>query len=244
MTWSIVARDEKSNLIGIAVATCAFAVGARVPFVRSGVGAIATQAFVNPYYGYRGLDMLRSGMPAQDVIHALTAADEGRAQRQVHLQNARGEIAAYTGTACVPWCGHAIHETFSVAGNMLAGPEVVSETARVFADNAVLPLARRFLLAMKAGEDAGGDKRGKQSAALIICDGEEYPLLDIRVDDHPDPLAELSRLEGVSRGRYMHYRKFMPSSENPFGIIDRDELERRIAEAMRRDGETDADANG
>jgi uncharacterized Ntn-hydrolase superfamily protein len=115
---------------------------------------------------------------------------------------------------------------------MLAGPAVVDDTARVFGENKDLPFAQRLLTALKAGEKAGGDKRGKQSAALLIHDEEEYPLIDIRVDDHTDPLAELVRLEEVSRGRYMHYRKFMPSRANPFGITDRAEIERRIAESI------------
>jgi len=229
MTWSIVARDEKTGHFGIAVSTCAFAVGARVPFIATGLGAIATQSFVNPFYGYRGLELLRAGAKAEDVIRILTEGDEGRSQRQVHIQDRWGNKAAYTGDGCVDWCGHTIHATFSVAGNMLTGPEVIDETARVFSENKTLPFAQRLLTALKAGEKAGGDKRGKQSAALLIHDEEEYPLIDIRVDDHHDPLAELTRLEEVSRGRYMHYRKFMPSRANPAGITDRAEIERRIA---------------
>ncbi|MBZ6075633.1 DUF1028 domain-containing protein [Microvirga puerhi] len=238
MTWSIVARDEATGQIGIAVSTCAFAVGARVPFVATGAGAVATQAFVNPFYGYRGLELLRAGAPAEDVIRIVTAADEGRGQRQVHVMDTQGRSAAYTGADCVPWCGHLIRDGFSVAGNMLAGSQVIEETARVFESSAHLPLPRRFLAALKAGEAAGGDKRGKQSAAMLIHDGEEYPFLDIRVDDHADPLAELARLEEVSRGRYLHYRKFMPSKDNPSGIIDRVEIERRIAESVAAEKES------
>jgi uncharacterized Ntn-hydrolase superfamily protein len=232
MTWSIVARDEKTGHIGIAVSTCAFAVGARVPFIATGVGAVATQAFVNPYYGYRGLELLRAGASAEDAVGIVTAADEGRGQRQVHVMDRAGRFAAYTGADCVPWCGHLIRDTFSVAGNMLAGEQVIAETARVFASSPDMPFARRFLAALKAGEAAGGDKRGKQSAAILIHDEEEYPLLDIRVDDHADPLTELARLEEVSRRRFLHYRKFMPSEANPAGITDRAEIERRIAESM------------
>ena len=232
MTWSIVARDPRTGLMAVAVSTCAFAVGARVPFIKMGVGAIATQAFVNPFYGFRGLELLASGITAPDVIDRVTTADDGRSQRQVHLVDAGGRFAAYTGAECVPWCGHLIEETFSVAGNMLAGPQVIEETARAFKAGQDMPFARRLLAALRAGEDAGGDKRGKQSAALLIHDAEEYPLLDIRVDDHPDPLVELARLEEVSRGRFLHYRKFMPSRANPAGIVDRAEIERRIAESL------------
>ena len=211
MTWSILARDRGSGQMGIAVATCAFAVGARVPFVETGVGAIATQAFVNPFYGYRGLDLLRGGMTAEDVVRTLTEGDAGRAERQIHATDAAGRFAAFTGAECVPWCGHLLRDGFSVAGNMLAGAAVLDETAAAFEAAADRPLAQRFIAALRAGERAGGDKRGRQSAAILIHDGEEYPLLDIRVDDHADPLAELARLEQVHRERFAHYRKFMPS---------------------------------
>lgn len=240
MTWSIVARDEATGQIGIGVSTCAFAVGARVPAIATGIGAIASQAFVNPYYGPRGLKLLEAGAGAADTLRILTDADEGRGQRQVHAMDRSGTIAAYTGADCVPWCGHLIEATFSVAGNMLAGPQVIAETARIFAASADLPFPARFLAALKAGEDAGGDKRGKQSAALLIHDGEDYPLVDIRVDDHADPLGELTRLEAVSRQRYLHYRKFMPSRALPYGLIDRDEIERRIAQSMQDAAMADA----
>jgi uncharacterized Ntn-hydrolase superfamily protein len=232
MTWSIVAHDKTAGLLAIAVSTCAFAVGARVPFVMTDVGAIATQAFVNPFYGYRGLELLKADAAASEVIRRIIADDEGRSQRQVHLVDRQGRFAAYTGSECVPWCGHLIRDTFSVAGNMLAGAQVIEETARVFEASGGQPMSRRLLAALKAGEAAGGDKRGRQSAAMVIHDQEEYPALDIRVDDHVDPLAELARLEEVSRGRFLHYRKFMPSKANPSGITDRAEIERRIAESI------------
>ena len=232
MTWSIVAKDPATGQIGIAVSTCAFAVGARVPHVETGVGAVASQSFVNPFYGPRGLRLLREGVPVEDVIRRLTEADDGRSQRQVHAMDAAGRFAAYTGEGCVPWCGHLIRDTFSVAGNMLAGPQVIEETARTYAESLSQPFPRRLIAALRAGEAAGGDKRGKQSAALLIHDEEEYSLLDLRVDDHADPIGELARLEEVSRGRYIHYRKFMPSRANPAGITDREEIERRIAQSM------------
>jgi uncharacterized Ntn-hydrolase superfamily protein len=232
MTWSIVAKDPATGQIGIAVSTCAFAVGARVPFIATGVGAVASQAFVNPFYGLRGLELLKAGASASEVIGIVTASDEGRGDRQVHVMDMKGRFAAHTGDTCVPWAGHLIRDHFSVAGNMLAGPQVIEETARVFAAEASLPFARRFLAALLAGEAAGGDKRGRQSAAILTHDGEEYPLIDIRVDDHTDPLAELARLEAVSRERYIHYRTCMPSRSNPSGILGREEIERRIAESM------------
>ncbi len=199
--YDLVHRRPRSvdGHIGVAVTTCAFAVGARVPFVRTGVGAIATQAFVNPFYGMRGLELLAAGASADDVLRVVTASDEGRDDRQAHVMDGKGRIAAWTGDTCVPWCGHLVRDHFSVAGNMLAGPQVIEETARVFAAESRMPFARRMIAALQAGQAAGGDKRGKQSAAILIHDDEEYPLVDIRVDDHAEPLDELARLEAVSR---------------------------------------------
>ena len=232
MTWSIIAHEATTGMVGLAVSTCAFAVGARVPSIETGIGVVASQSFVNPFYGPQALALLKQGASAQEAVDAITTADEGRSQRQVHIMDNHFRFAAYTGDGCVDWCGHLIRDTFSVAGNMLAGPQVIEQTADFYAAHPELPFAQRLLLALKAGEDAGGDKRGKQSAALLIHDQEDYAYLDIRVDDHADPLAELIRVEEKSRGRYMHYRKFMPSKASPFGIIDRQELERLIAASM------------
>ena len=232
MTWSLAARDAETGQLGIGVATCAFAVGARVPFAATGTGAVATQAFTNPFYGPRGLELLRCGASADEVVQALTAADEGRADRQVHVLDAAGRAAAYTGEGCVPWCGHLIGDGVTVAGNMLAGPDVVARSADAFLAGRGRPLAERLLAALDAGDAAGGDKRGRQSAALLVHDEEEYALVDIRVDDHPRPLVELRRLLGVNGERFAHYRKMMPSRANPSGIVGRAEVERRIAESI------------
>ena len=238
MTWSIVARDPGTGQVGIAVSTCAFAVGARVPFVETGTGAVATQAMVNPLYGSRGLALLKAGAGPEDAIRVLTAADEGRGDRQVHLMAADGRNAAYTGAGCVPWCGHELRENFSVAGNMLAGPEVVRDTVASFEQSAGRPLFERFLLSLRAGEAAGGDKRGRQSAAILIHDAEEYPLVDIRVDDHQDPLAELGRLLDVWKGRPQFYRRALPSRARPSGIVGREAIERFIAEQLEAESRT------
>jgi len=231
MTWSIVARDPSTGAFGIAVATRFFAVGALCPHGAGGIGALATQALINPLYGPRGLQLLREGLPAEMVVEALTEADPGRVARQVHLQDATGRISAHTGNECVPWCGHVIHAGFSVAGNMLAGGGVIEETARAYVENATLSFPRRLILALKGGEAAGGDKRGKQSAALKIYSTEEYPALDIRVDDHADPLAELDRLEAVSRERFVHFAAFLPTRDAPGGVWDRTVIEAAIARA-------------
>jgi uncharacterized Ntn-hydrolase superfamily protein len=232
MTWSIIAREPSSGRVGIAVATRFFAVGSRVPHIRTGVGAVATQATVNQSYGPRGLQLLADDLSAEETIVRLTAADVGRDHRQVHVMDRRGRFAAYTGGACIDWCGHLIGEDFSVAGNMLAGPDVIAATAEMFRRQSALPLARRLIAAMYAGEAAGGDKRGKQSAALLVHDGEEFPIYDIRVDYHVDPLAELERLHGAARERFVHFRRRMPSRENPAGVTDRSDLEDFIARSI------------
>ncbi len=232
MTWSIIAKDKVTGRIGIIVATKFFAVGARVPHIRTGIGAVASQAFVNPFYGRHGLDLLAAGASADDVVRILTGADGGRANRQLHVMDARGRFAAYTGANCVDWCGHALHDGVSVAGNMLAGPAVIADTATAYMSATAQPFARRLIAAMRAGEAAGGDKRGKQSAALLIHDDQDYSLLDLRVDDHGDPLAELARLEAIARERWLHFRRHMPSRDNSSGRIDRSTLDDDIAQSL------------
>ena len=232
MTWSIIAHDEATKRVGIIAASRFFAVGSVVPYIRTGVGAIATQAFVNPFYGPQGLALLQAGATAEDTVKFLTSGDGGRDHRQVHAMDREGRFAASTGAACIDWCGHRIGSNFSVAGNMLAGPGVIDATVETYEANPDVPFARRLIKAMKAGEAAGGDSRGKQSASLLIHDQEEYPLLDIRVDDHADPLRELERLEAVSRERWVHFRRLMPSKEHPSGLTDRVDLEDRITASI------------
>jgi len=232
MTWSIIAKDARTGRVGIAVASRFFAVGACIPHIATDVGAVVTQAFVNPLFGPRGISILKLGTSATDTIRMLLAADDGRDNRQVHVMDAAGNFACHTGSACVDWCGHRIGPSYSVAGNMLAGPRVLEKCAEFLERNERLPFSRRLIAAMAAGEAAGGDKRGKQSAALLIHDGEEYPLYDLRVDDHPDPLRELERLEKVARERFIHFRRFVPSKRAPHGMTTRDDLDVRIAASI------------
>jgi uncharacterized Ntn-hydrolase superfamily protein len=220
MTWSIIARDNATGQFGIAVATRFFAVGARVPHIAANIGGIATQALVNPYYGIDGLKLLREGRTPREVVDILISADKGFESRQLHIMDASGRIASHTGRDCVDWCGHIEGDGFSIAGNMLAGARVLDDTAKAYGSSE-LPFAQRLIAAMRAGEAAGGDKRGKQSAALLIHGDEEWSALDLRVDDHADPLSELERLEAVSRERWVHFRKYLPTRRNPAGVTDR-----------------------
>ena len=229
MTYSIVARDPATGHLGIAVASRFFAVGCAVPFIKAGVGAVATQAFVNPTYGSNGLRLLEAGAPPDAVIPILTARDDGHPQRQFHLIDAAGRNAAFTGDTCVDWCGHLVADGVSVAGNMLEGPAVIAQTLAAYQSAMDKPFAERLLIAMQAGEDAGGDKRGKQSACLVIHRDQDYPWLDIRADDDADPLTELRRLYAVAQERYLHVAETMPTRENPHGMIDRREIDATIA---------------
>ena len=229
MTWSIVARDARTGAFGVAIATKFFAVGALCPHVESGVGALSTQALVNPMYGPKGLALLRAGVPAAEVVPRLIGDDEGRDFRQVHVIDAKGGLAQHTGSKCVEWCGHVAHKNFSVAGNMLAGARVVEDTAAAFAANGALPFAERLIAAMQAGDAAGGDKRGRQSAALLVYSTDDYPDLDIRVDDHETPLVELKRLYEKAHERFIPYLACAPTRARPSGELDRPTIDAAIA---------------
>ena len=230
MTWSILARDPTTGALGAAVATRFFAVGAICIHVEGGVGALATQALINPMYAVHGMPRLRLGEPPGHLSAALLAADAGREHRQLLILDAQGRISQFTGSACITWAGHLAGHDVSVAGNMLAGPDVVAHTLAAWRASTGT-MAERLLTALDAGEAAGGDKRGKQSAALKICTNDPYPVLDIRADDHPDPLAELRRLHAVSRERYATFRTFLAGRDSPCGLYDRAEIDAAIAAA-------------
>ncbi len=228
MTWSLLARDA-DGAFGIAIASRFFAVGALCPYVKSGVGALATQALVNPNYAAPGLDLLAQGTPPAEAIRVLTAADAGRDHRQLHMIDAMGRSAAYTGRACIEWCGQRAGEGYSIAGNMLVGPQVLAETAGAYERGTTLPLAERLLAALEAGDAAGGDKRGRQAAAILIATTEDYPSLDLRVDDHESPFTELRRLYEKSLERFQPFVACLPSHADPAGVTDRAVIEERIA---------------
>lgn len=232
MTWSVVARDQATGQLGVAVATRFFAVGAMVPFVATNVGAIATQALVNPYYGIDGLQLLREGRSPGDALELLKSNDVGEAHRQVQIIDARGNVAVHTGKHCLPWSHHAAGDAFSVAGNMLAGRRVIDNVFDVYTRNSELPFARRLIAAMLAGEAAGGDRRGRQSAALVIVADNEWPALDLRVDDHPAPLDELDRLERLSQQEWLRYRPFVPTRASPAGITDHAVIDAAVGPSM------------
>jgi uncharacterized Ntn-hydrolase superfamily protein len=228
MTWSILVRDPGTGALGAAVASRFFATGAICLHVEGRVAALSTQAMVNPMYPVHAMPRLRAGEDPQKVVDALISADAGGDQRQLHILDASGRIAQHTGPGCIAWAGNVRGTDISVAGNMLAGPAVVQRTLEAFAA-ASGTLAERLLAAMEAGEIAGGDKRGKQSAALKICTHDPFPDLDIRADDHPDPIAELRRLYRVSRERFAVFRRFLAGTDSPCGVFDRTVIDAAIA---------------
>jgi uncharacterized Ntn-hydrolase superfamily protein len=225
MTWSIVAFDKESGAVAVAVTTRAFAVGSRCPFVRAGVGAVATQSISNWYLGPRVLDALEKGSEPAAAIEQALAPDEGRHLRQVHCIDIRGRTAAWTGRNCVDWAGHRTGDGFSVAGNMLSGEAVVETTFESFAKNTDLPLPERMLTALDAGQLAGGDRRGKQSAAMLLATTEDYPDLDMRVDDAVEPLVEMRRLLAIWRRDVAIQRPIRPTRANPSGETDLELME-------------------
>lgn len=200
-TFSIVARDLHTGQFGIAVATKAFAVGSLCPFAKAGIGAVATQARVNPVLGPRGLRLLEHGLTAEETLQELLSADPGRELRQLGIVDKQGRAAAWTGADAQGWKGHIVGDGFAVQGNLLTGEEVVQAVAAGYkGSNNTFP--ERLMLALEAGQRAGGDKRGKrgkQSAALLVVDTDEFPYIDIRVDDHVDPVKELRRLFDIHK---------------------------------------------
>ena len=233
MTWSIVAFDKASGAFGAAVATKAFASGSFVPFVRAGVGAVGTQSLTNRYLGPAVLDAMARGLSAELAIKSALAGDEGREVRQLHAVDRQGRFAAWTGRHCVEWCGSVGESGVSVAGNMLSNERVAAATLVGFKKDASAPLPERMLAALENGEAAGDDRRGRQSAAMVLVSTEDFPDLSIHVDDASEPLPELRRLLGIWRRDRAPYLANSPSKANPTGMIDLDEIERRwIAQGL------------
>jgi uncharacterized Ntn-hydrolase superfamily protein len=216
-TFSIVAYDATSGMLGVAISTRVPAVGAVCPFARAGVGAISTQAWTNPLLGVDGLDLLEQGNSAEVTLQKLLDADPDPEMRQVIAVDKEGRSAAHTGSEADPWKGHRTGDGYAVAGNMLVGEETITAMAEAFEASADEPLSERLLRALESGQAAGGDKRGRQSAALFVVKSESYPYLDLRVDEHPDPVAELRRVYEVAKRELLPFVEAMPTRDNPKG---------------------------
>lgn len=199
-TYSIVARDSKTGVMGVGVQSHYFSVGSVVDWGRSGVGVVATQSFVNKSFGLRGLQLMEQGKSPEDALKILLSDDKGENVRQVALLDSRGRVAVHTGSKCIKFAGHIKGDNYAVQANMMLSDKVWPAMAQAFEKNENLPLPERIIKVLEAAESEGGDIRGKQSAALIIVKGERVenewddPLIDIRVEDHLEPLNELGRL--------------------------------------------------
>jgi len=195
MTFSMVARCPESFALGVCISTAIAAIGSRVPYVEAGVGAIATQANTNILYGINGLKLLRKGFSPQTALETMLKKDSDRESRQVILIDKDGRTAAFTGGETIDWKGHMIGKDYVVAGNMLVGSRVIEAMAQTF-ESSEGDLAERLMKALEAGQDAGGDKRGRMSAALLVANKKPSgtPLLNLTINQHPDPVKELRRI--------------------------------------------------
>ena len=207
-TFSIVARDSKTGEIGVAVQSKFVAVGSVVPYAKAGIGAVASQAWGNPRYGPIGLELLASGKSAMEAVDLMTSADPHRNNRQLAIIGTEGNASVFTGSECLEWAGGKQGINYAVQGNILTGPKVIEKMGKAFEDTNGT-LAERMIASLHAGQKAGGDKRGRQSAALLVVrEGWGYGGLtdrfrDLRVDDHPSPIKELERI-------YFIHRKIFP----------------------------------
>ena len=223
MTFSLIARCPDTGRIGVAAATAMPAVGKLLTHAVAGVGAIATQARLNPYIGIDGMRLLMQGRSAEEVRDILASQDPRAEARQFAVLDREGRTAAWTGSDCLDWAGHRPENGCSVQGNRLAGPQVIEAAAEAFRASAGKALDERLMEALEAGDAEGGDTKGERSATIYIVDKEEYPLWDIRVDAHPDPFAELRRLHDIFARELVPEIRRMPTRANPAGEAEEHE---------------------
>jgi uncharacterized Ntn-hydrolase superfamily protein len=245
MTFSIAGADPDTGDVGVAVASKFLAVGAVVPFARTGAGAVATQSFADVTLGSRGLDALAAGGAPTAILEQLLAGDPEREMRQAGIVSAAGQAATFTGSGCMEWAGGRIGTGYAAQGNILVGPGVVDAMAAAFEASAGAPLAERLLAALTAGDAEGGDRRGRQSAALIVArpnggyGGNHDRYIDLRVDEHPSPAAELSRLLDLHR---LYFDRPADNDLLPVDASLQNELETLLAR-MGRGGSPDTFAD-
>lgn len=220
MTFSIVARCGQTGQLGVAAATAVPAVGKLLTWAFPGAGAAATQAWINPYLGIDGVRLLRDGRTAPEALDEVLELDPDRRLRQLALVDGDGRAAAFTGESCNAWAGHRCGEGFSVQGNVLENCQTIDAMFDAFLQHHHLELAERLLVTLEAGNAVGGDRRGANSATVYVVDTEEYPLWDMRVDDHPKPIQELRRLFGVFREKVVPQVRRLPRRGDPHGEPD------------------------
>lgn len=209
-TFSVVARCPRSGELGVAISTALPAVGAYCVYIQPGVGAAATQSWTNPYLALDALVALAGGAAPAAALQGVLEADAEAALRQVGLVDAKGRAEAWTGDGCTAWAGHILGDGFAVQGNMLVSAQTVEAMAAVMTATSQRPLADRLVATLIAGQQAGGDKRGKQSAAVKVFGAEPYPLTDLRVDDHADPVTELARLQELAKAQLQPFLDSLP----------------------------------
>jgi uncharacterized Ntn-hydrolase superfamily protein len=235
-TFSIVGRCERTGQLGAAVSTADVAAGRLVTWARAGVGAVATQSWPSLYLAIDGLRLMEQGASAQDALDQVLADDPGRAVRQLGMVDSRGGSASYSGDECTQWYGESIGPNFAAQGNMLIRGKTVSAMAESFVGSTHLDLAERLLLALEAGQAGGGDMRGRQCSALLVVDTEEYALWDLRVDEHPQPGAELRRIYEIAKLQLLPFVQGLPTRANPLGSLSDEFVEMNMLPPPQRPG--------
>jgi uncharacterized Ntn-hydrolase superfamily protein len=235
-TFSIVGRCERTGQLGVAVSTADVAAGRLVTWARAGVGAVATQSWPSLYLAIDALEELGRGASAEEALERVLAADPGRSVRQLGIVDARGGSASFSGDECTTWFGEATGPNFAAQGNMLIRGETVTAMAAAFVASADLDLAERLLVALEAGLAGGGDKRGRQCAALLVVDQEAYPLWDLRADEHPEPVAELRRIYEIAKLDLLPFVQGLPTREHPLGSLTDEFVEMNMLPPPDRPG--------
>ncbi|MFZ6644475.1 DUF1028 domain-containing protein [Undibacterium sp. TJN25] len=218
MTFSIVARCPSSGALGVAVSTAVPAVGATCPYVRPGVGAVSTQSWVNPYLAIKALDLLAAGCTVREALDEVLRTDAQADMRQLGIVAENGTALSWTGKQCTGWAGECTGPDYAIQGNMLTGQETLDAMQTAFLRSVGMKFEERLLLVLEAGQANGGDKRGRQSASLIVYLDEPYPYLDLRVDEHADPVRELRRVFGVAVVQLLPFIESMPTGAGHAGV--------------------------
>ncbi|CAB3761404.1 DUF1028 domain-containing protein [Paraburkholderia humisilvae] len=238
MTFSIVARCEQSGALGVAVSTAVPAVGAMCVYVRAGVGAVSTQSWVNPYLALTALDLLEEGADAESALARALGGDPAADLRQIGVIGRRGHGAAWTGAQCTGWAGQRTGAWYAIQGNMLIGAATLDAMQAAFEATRPLALEERLMQALEAGQAAGGDMRGRQSASLKVARDEVYAWVDLRVDEHEDPVAELRRVFDVARQQVTPFVEGMPTRDDPGRALSPDVTRMLLMPPRSRAGAT------
>jgi len=233
-TFSIVGRCDRTGQLGVAVSTADVAAGRMVTWAKAGVGAVATQSWPSLYLAIDALRLLESGASAPEAMKRVLADDPGREVRQVGIVDATGGSSSFSGAECTTWFGDVSGPNFAAQGNMLVRGETVTAMAESFRRSSDLDLAERLVRALEVGQAGGGDKRGRQCSALLVVDQEEYPLWDLRVDEHPQPVAELRRIFEIAKLQLLPFVLGLPTRGNPLGSLSDEFVEMNMLPPPRR----------